>query len=1159
MRLNRLDLTRYGKFTGFSLDFGPAPSSGPDLHIVYGLNEAGKSTSLSAYLDLLFGIEQQSRYNFLHAYDAMEIGGALELNGQVHELVRIKARGNSLRDTAGRPLNEALLGQALGGIGRDSYATMFSLDDDTLERGGKAILESKGDLGELLFSASAGLAGIGATLSAISEEADAIHRKRARLTQMAELRQRLTELKTQRDAIDTQVTAYRLLVSEEERCHTAYEAAMREQADARQRREDLGRLIAARPLAGEIRRLTEALAPLAERPRPPADWGRELPLLLREETRLVTRRGTADADMERLAGELSGLQVEDAVLAFADRIDDLARHSARFTTAEDDLPKRQQAMIENRVQIAGILASLGRPAEASPEKLVLPAATVGTLRDLIEARSGIDASLKAARRETAAADEALQAAKEEQAAQAALGAPLAPEIGARLTILLAAIRRSEAPARLSLAEKDLQRAEDRLVRQRATLAPFSGDEASLLALAVPDQRAIAAWRQDATALDRRLSSLSDRRTEIGNRIAETGARLASIREQVGAMDEREARRIRAARDEAWIAHRQALDGGTADAFAERMAEDDAAVSARLAQGQDIMEMRRLAQDLAAAEAMAAREEAAFAEAEADSRRLAAELAAALPEGIVPSNGVKPEAQLARIEDWCRRRAEVIAVLDERDGAHHELTALRKDIDKDRKALLAILPDMQADAPLAALIEAGEIQLARDRDGKAARAAIERDLTERQRLLKARRAELAEALAAEADWQARWEAALADTWFAGTGDAAAVRAILDALAHLPGALRERDELIHRIASMERDQQAFTREVHGLLDDLGLPPSDDRPPAIARQLAGRLLAARKADDRRHALGDELARLKQERDEDERATALLAAARGRMTDFFGVTSLEEVAAALDQDRHRSGLEERLEETTARLLAELDAPTLSEALARLDDIDFAEIGREAAELSTRLDHLEIRTREAYAQLTQARDRLAAVGGDDSAARIEAERRLVLLQIEEAAERYLRLKSGLLVAGHALAAYRDRHRSAMMQRASEAFREITRGDYAELAARADRDREMLFGITRDGGSRLASEMSKGTQFQLYLALRLAGYEEFAKARTPVPFIADDIMETFDEPRSEEVLRLFGEMARIGQVIYLTHHRHLCDLALKVVPGAKISTLPYLS
>ena len=62
MRIARLDLTRYGRFNGYTLDFGPAPSNGSDFHIVYGLNEAGKSTAASAILDLLFGIEKQSAY-----------------------------------------------------------------------------------------------------------------------------------------------------------------------------------------------------------------------------------------------------------------------------------------------------------------------------------------------------------------------------------------------------------------------------------------------------------------------------------------------------------------------------------------------------------------------------------------------------------------------------------------------------------------------------------------------------------------------------------------------------------------------------------------------------------------------------------------------------------------------------------------------------------------------------------------------------------------------------------------------------------------------------------------------------------------------------------------------------------------------------------------
>ena len=51
MRLNRLDLTRYGKFTGKSISFGEKVSGKTDLHLIYGLNEAGKSTLFSANLD----------------------------------------------------------------------------------------------------------------------------------------------------------------------------------------------------------------------------------------------------------------------------------------------------------------------------------------------------------------------------------------------------------------------------------------------------------------------------------------------------------------------------------------------------------------------------------------------------------------------------------------------------------------------------------------------------------------------------------------------------------------------------------------------------------------------------------------------------------------------------------------------------------------------------------------------------------------------------------------------------------------------------------------------------------------------------------------------------------------------------------------------------
>ena len=97
--------------------------------------------------------------------------------------------------------------------------------------------------------------------------------------------------------------------------------------------------------------------------------------------------------------------------------------------------------------------------------------------------------------------------------------------------------------------------------------------------------------------------------------------------------------------------------------------------------------------------------------------------------------------------------------------------------------------------------------------------------------------------------------------------------------------------------------------------------------------------------------------------------------------------------------------------------------------------------------------------------------------------------------------------------------------------------------------------IAATGASKLARDLSKGTRFQLYLALRVAGFHEIAAARETVPFIADDILETFDDDRAAETFALLAGMAGVGQVIYLTHHRHLCEIAQRICPAVRVHAL----
>ena len=121
MRLDRLDLTRYGKFTERSLDFGAAQPGKPDFHLVYGPNEAGKSTLFSAYLDVLFGIERTSAYGFLHPYPLMRVGGRFSIGAEHHEAYRLKRNQASLVTADDRPLPDTLFGAVLGGMDRNAY------------------------------------------------------------------------------------------------------------------------------------------------------------------------------------------------------------------------------------------------------------------------------------------------------------------------------------------------------------------------------------------------------------------------------------------------------------------------------------------------------------------------------------------------------------------------------------------------------------------------------------------------------------------------------------------------------------------------------------------------------------------------------------------------------------------------------------------------------------------------------------------------------------------------------------------------------------------------------------------------------------------------------------------------------------------------------
>ena len=97
MKLVRLLLHAFGPFTDKTIDFAARPDNLSDLHLIYGPNEAGKSSALRAITDLRFGIPLRSPDDFIHPMAQMRVAGVfVDDHGEQVGLVRRKGRGATL-------------------------------------------------------------------------------------------------------------------------------------------------------------------------------------------------------------------------------------------------------------------------------------------------------------------------------------------------------------------------------------------------------------------------------------------------------------------------------------------------------------------------------------------------------------------------------------------------------------------------------------------------------------------------------------------------------------------------------------------------------------------------------------------------------------------------------------------------------------------------------------------------------------------------------------------------------------------------------------------------------------------------------------------------------------------------------------------------------
>ncbi len=171
MRLLSLRLIAFGHFRGETLDF-PCDKG---LFIIYGPNEAGKSTSLRALQGLLYGIPERTPDAFLHDMASLRVGGELlRSDGEKLVVVRRKGRKDTLQLPDGRAIPEDTIRSFLGSVDASTFFRVFGMNRHELVEGGRQLAQGKGDVGESLFVAGLAGADLKRALNSLDDEAVAL-------------------------------------------------------------------------------------------------------------------------------------------------------------------------------------------------------------------------------------------------------------------------------------------------------------------------------------------------------------------------------------------------------------------------------------------------------------------------------------------------------------------------------------------------------------------------------------------------------------------------------------------------------------------------------------------------------------------------------------------------------------------------------------------------------------------------------------------------------------------------------------------------------------------------------------------------------------------------------------------------------------------------
>lgn len=1164
MKLLALDLRAYGPFTDTVLDF----SGDSSLYLVYGPNEAGKSSALRALTAFLYGIEGQTTDAFLHKYGDLRIGGTLRhSDGTVVSLLRRKGNKNTLLGADGKPVEDTRLEPFLTGVNHELFRTMFGIDHAQLRAGGQEMLKSEGQVGQALFSAGTGLLGLTELSKELEAEAGKIFLTRGRNQELNQLTRKYQELKKARDESMLRGADWKRHQEALALATAQREALMQRRQERTAEKYRQERLLRAMPLVTRRQALLKQLQALASAVLLPSGFTeqRTQAYSLVQSKELSAAR--LKEEINRLDKDLASLSLRPDLMERAEEILRVHRESGQYLKETSDLPGLRARVSQEEWKARSLTGELRPelPFEQAVEQLRLPRGQRERIRELGNHYQARMERPKTATRARESLELELRRKRDDLAAL-----PPLFEAGALRRVLEQIQRRGNLEDPLSELRRTVLAEERQATVELGRLGLWTGELESLEQLVVPAIETVQSFeaQQARQVAQEELHEKSLREAESRASVDESA--LEALRKTGEVPTEEELQLARSEREKGWHLVRRAWLENVRDeeeiatysrglrleeSYERRVQEADG-VSDRLRREAERAERHALLQ---AAVERHARERTRLKE---EGRKLAGQRTALELEwqalwsgaGLVPLQPTEMRAWLGRHQGLVGRAKRLRELRQQVCDLESQVARQRGELERELVALGA--PEAEPKVSLETLLLQAQAMVKQVEEAAQRRESLVETIGELERKVLLAQRDADEAEQALVEWQREWGEAVQVLGLSATAHPSLANTALEQVEELTRLLEEVAVFKSRIKGIERNIEHFTQHVSTLCQQVAPTLTDLRADEAASRLHGLWQEASQQTTKRDAL---LTTKEQRNAEFERTEHDREQAQLQLEILLREAGCERYEA-LREVEDRSELRRNTEEDLAaceQQLAELSAGRALETFA-------AEVAAlEADGLPGVLQRLDLELRgleEEQSKLDQQigteQNELRRMDGSGRANELAEEAQGLLASMKAQSERYLLLRMASEVLQQQMDDWRKRNQNPLLERAASLFTTLTVGHFTGLDAGYDeQDEQVLHGVRANGEKVRVEAMSDGTRDQLFLALRLASLEQSLTRHEPLPLVVDDILINFDDERSTATLRVLADLARHTQVLFFTHHAHLLSLARENLPNDAFQVL----